>query len=264
MVKQNKFLTDIHSCEMIEPEDEKKLFVSIRSGCLRSRDRVFTSHLRLVSSMARRYASFGADFDDLMQVGSIGVLTAISRFDPEHGVRFSQYAIPFIRGEMLYHIPSTSTIIGCSTSKKIRKMFFSLRKYLRVGENLTTREIDALSEQYGVDPSEIQMMECLLKSSFHDINGDDREYWESFLVDDFDVTELVANEEEQRIFKNRIEEFENELDERSLFIFNNRIIGDEQTPLREISERYSVSIARINQIEVQLKARVYEKFQDLM
>jgi RNA polymerase sporulation-specific sigma factor len=65
-----------------------------------SRDEVAVANLNLVRHVVRRYAGTGLDAEDLFQVGCIGLLKAVERFDPARGTRFSTYAVPLILGEI--------------------------------------------------------------------------------------------------------------------------------------------------------------------
>ncbi len=69
-------------------------------GDRKARDELITMYLPLVRSLARRYASRGEQFDDLVQVGSIGLIKAIDRFDLSRGVELTTYATPNIVGEI--------------------------------------------------------------------------------------------------------------------------------------------------------------------
>jgi RNA polymerase sigma-B factor len=69
-------------------------------GDRRARDQLITMYLPLVRSLARRYSSRGEHFDDLVQVGSIGLIKAIDRFDLDRGVELTTYATPNIIGEI--------------------------------------------------------------------------------------------------------------------------------------------------------------------
>jgi len=69
----------------------------------RARDDLVTLHLPLVSFLARRFRDRGEPLDDLVQVGTIGLIKAVDRFDPERGVEFSTYATPTIVGEIKRH-----------------------------------------------------------------------------------------------------------------------------------------------------------------
>jgi RNA polymerase sigma-B factor len=70
---------------------------------LSARDRLIEENLPLVRAMARRYAGRGEQFEDLVQIGTIGLIKAIDRFDLERGVELQTYAIPNIVGEIKRH-----------------------------------------------------------------------------------------------------------------------------------------------------------------
>ena len=73
------------------------------------RERLIESHLPLVRAIARRYAGRGETLDDLVQVGSIGLIRASDRFDPDRGVAFATFATPAIEGEIRRHLGDRTT-----------------------------------------------------------------------------------------------------------------------------------------------------------
>ncbi len=83
--------------------NQSALFAASRAGDAAARDALVQEYLPLVRSLAARYAGRGEPFEDLLQVGSVGLLLAISRYDPERGVRFSTYAVPTVVGEIQRH-----------------------------------------------------------------------------------------------------------------------------------------------------------------
>jgi RNA polymerase sigma-B factor len=72
-------------------------------GDVEAREQLIEQHLPLVRSLARRYANRGEQLEDLVQVGSIGLIKAIDRFDVERGVELTTYATPNIIGEIKRH-----------------------------------------------------------------------------------------------------------------------------------------------------------------
>ena len=72
-------------------------------GRQRVRDQLVEMHLPLVEYLARRFAGRGEPLDDLVQVGTIGLIKAVDRFDTERGVEFSTYATPTVVGEIKRH-----------------------------------------------------------------------------------------------------------------------------------------------------------------
>jgi len=79
------------------------LIEAYRAGDESARDRLVERYMPLVRSLAGRYAGRGEPQEDLVQVGSIGLLLAIERFDTERGVQFATYAVPTIVGEIQRH-----------------------------------------------------------------------------------------------------------------------------------------------------------------
>src|SRR5437763_8248688 len=76
-----------------------------------TRDRLIEEHLSLVVALARRYANRGERVEDLVQVGSIGLIEAADRFDPHRGVDFRAFAIPTISGEIKRHLRDRASTI---------------------------------------------------------------------------------------------------------------------------------------------------------
>jgi RNA polymerase sigma-B factor len=75
-----------------------------RSGDLRARERLIAQYLPLVRRVARRHLGRGEQFEDLVQVGSIGLIKAIDRFQLERGVDLASFAVPTIDGEIKRHL----------------------------------------------------------------------------------------------------------------------------------------------------------------
>lgn len=86
--------------------DDLQLQELIRLACAgdeRAQETVLEQHLPLVRGLASRYAGRGEPLDDLVQVGSIGLVLALKRFDPDRGVPFRSFAIPTVVGEIRRH-----------------------------------------------------------------------------------------------------------------------------------------------------------------
>jgi RNA polymerase sigma-B factor len=79
---------------------ERELLLRVKDGQAAAREELITRYLPLVKSLARRFASRGQPVEDLIQVGSIGLIKAIDRFDLNRGVELSTYATPTIMGEI--------------------------------------------------------------------------------------------------------------------------------------------------------------------
>jgi RNA polymerase sigma-B factor len=112
-------------------------------------------HLPLVDHCARRFRNRGEPLDDLLQVGTIGLLKSIDRFDPDRGVEFSTYATPTIIGEIKRHFRDKGWAIRVPRRlQELRMLIGTATAELSqgLGRSPTPREI---AEQIGVSPEEV-------------------------------------------------------------------------------------------------------------
>jgi len=115
-----------HTLELLEAYRER--------GDLGARDRLVDYYLPLVRSLARRYGHRGEQLDDLVQVGAIGLLNAIDRFDPHRGVNFAAFAVPTVVGEMRRHFRDRTWPV------RVPRRLQDLRRELhRPGEELASK-----------------------------------------------------------------------------------------------------------------------------
>jgi RNA polymerase sporulation-specific sigma factor len=89
--------------DQISEVDFQQILTSCQSGSEAAKDALIESNLRLVMSIAQRFAGRG-EIDDLFQIGCLGLLKAVDRFDSAYGVKFSTYAVPLIIGEIKQHL----------------------------------------------------------------------------------------------------------------------------------------------------------------
>jgi RNA polymerase sigma-B factor len=122
---------------------------------LACREALVHLHLPLVDHCARRFRNRGEPFDDLLQVGTIGLLKSIDRFDPGRGVEFSTYATPTIIGEIKRHFRDKGWAIRVPRRlQELRMLIGTATAELSqgLGRVPTPREI---AEQIGVSPEEV-------------------------------------------------------------------------------------------------------------
>ena len=122
------------------------------------------AHLRFVVKVARGYSGYGLPQADLIQEGSIGLMKAVKRFDPNVGVRLVSFAVHWIRAEMHEYILRNWRIAKIATTKAQRKLFFNLRsKKKRLGW-MNQEEVNSVAKDLGVKPSEVMEMEKRLSN----------------------------------------------------------------------------------------------------
>lgn len=91
------YLTQIGRTPLLTPEEEIEYGRLAKNGCVKAKNRMIESNLRLVVKIARRYLNRGLALGDLIEEGNLGLIRAVEKFDPERGFRFSTYGTWWIR-----------------------------------------------------------------------------------------------------------------------------------------------------------------------
>jgi len=212
------------------------------------------SHLRLVVSIARGYLGYGLPHADLIQEGNIGLMKAVKRFDPSHGVRLVSFAMHWIKAEIHEYVLKNWRMVKVATTKAQRKLFFNLRSMKPGSEALTPRQIADISHQLSVKPEEVMEMETRL--SGHDMaletgNDDEDAFAPIAYLED-------SRSEPGRVLESRaIDHLHGEglqmalgaLDERSRRIVEARWLSDDPATLHDLAAEFGVSAERIRQVE---------------
>lgn len=125
-----------------------------QSGEKSARDRLVEANLRLVRSLASRFGSTSADPDDLFQLGCIGLLKAVDRFDLSYEVRFSTYAVPLILGEIRRHLRDDGPLRVSRGLKHLAHQARKTRERLAAerGQDPTIADI---ARELGVPPEDV-------------------------------------------------------------------------------------------------------------
>jgi len=214
-------------------------------------------HLRFVVRIARGYSGYGLQQQDLIQEGTVGLMKAVRRFDPDKGVRLVSYAVHWIRAEIHEFILRNWRIVKVATTKAQRKLFFNLRSKKKHLGWFSQQEVNEVAEDLGVKPETVLEMESRLYGS--DLSWDlppgmdDEEQSvspSSWLPDETAepaklVEQLDANLSQHQQLRAAMEQ----LDERSRAILQARWLSDSKTTLQELAKEYGVSAERIRQIE---------------
>ena len=252
------YIQEVNKIPVLTLEEERDLARRYRDdGDLEAARRMVLAHLRFVVHVAKGYTGYGLPLGDLVQEGNIGLMKAVKRFDPEHGVRLVSFAVHWIRAEMHEFILRNWRIVKVATTKAQRKLFFNLRKSKKRLGWLNYEEVHAVARDLGVKPEVVLEMESRL--SGQDIgfdlppNADD----EMPYVAPAAYLENKSTDPEQTLEAQNWTEHNNtllyagldELDERSKDIVRSRWLQDNKMTLQELANRYGVSAERIRQLE---------------
>ena len=140
--------------EVYNYEENSRLIPLAKAGNQEAMNKVIEMNLPLVSSISKKFINRGYDYEDIFQIGSIGLVKAINNFDDKFNVKFSTYAVPMIIGEIKRFIRDDGIIkVSRNVKSLARKLHFDK-------ENLTKQldrepTIEELSKFSGVEKEEI-------------------------------------------------------------------------------------------------------------
>src|SRR5690554_691969 len=135
-------------------EEMQELFVKIKAGDLKAREKFIQGNLRLVLSIIQRFNRRGEHVDDLFQVGCIGLIKAIDNFDLSQNVRFSTYAVPMIIGEIRRYLRDNNSIRVSRSLRDIAYRALQARDQL-VHKNSKEPTINEISELLNLSKEEV-------------------------------------------------------------------------------------------------------------
>ncbi len=251
------YISAAYQLPMLSAEEERSLAVRLQEeGDLEAARRLVMSHLRFVIRIARGYSGYGLALPDLIQEGTVGLMKAVRRFDPDYGVRLVSFAVHWIKAEIHEYVLRNWRIVKVATTKAQRKLFFNLRSSKKRLGWFSQEEIEGVAKDLGVKPETVIEMESRLNNydlAFDGIdNGDDDQapapaaYLADMRMEPSRQLESSDSEEDD---KNRLYLALDGLDERSKQILEARWLEEKKMTLHELADKYGVSAERIRQIE---------------
>jgi RNA polymerase sigma-B factor len=141
-----------------------------QDGDARAREELIVQWIPLVRSLARRFAGSRERFDDLFQVGMIGLIKAVDRFDPDRGYEFSTYATPTIVGEIKRHFRDCTAVVrvprplqelGLRIHNQSELLTASLGRSPSIAEIAESLEVDEESVREGLAANRSYLVESL-------------------------------------------------------------------------------------------------------
>jgi RNA polymerase sigma-32 factor len=251
------YIQTVNRFPMLTAELERELALRFRAhNDLDAARQLVVSHLRLVVAVARGYLGYGLPHADLIQEGSIGLMKAVKRFDPERNVRLVSFAIHWIKAEIHEYILRNWRLVKLATTKAQRKLFFNLRSMKTGLAPMTSQDVARIAAELRVKPEEVVEMETRLSGrevAFEADADDDESYAPvNYLAADRDAEPLsqLETKEAEEGRASGLDQALKSLDPRSRRIVEARWLREKDAlTLHELAAEFKVSAERIRQIE---------------
>lgn len=240
---------------LLSHEETLRLIELVQNGDNEAKEILIESNLGLVRSIVTKFLNIGYERDDLFQLGSIGLIKAIYKFDPTFNVKFSTYAVPMILGEIKRYLRDDGMI---KVSRSLKQIAIKAKTQTEVLTKMLGREptIDELAKRIGVEKEDLVMA---LESNFS------VEYLHGVIHEEegtpiclIDKISLKGESEEEKVIDNLLlKEVLGKLDKRERQIIMLRYFEDKtQSEIGDILNISQVQVSRIEK-KVLLKLKSY-------
>jgi len=236
-------------------EEVSVLIAKSQAGDKNAREVLIENNLGLVHHIVKRFLGRGHDAEDLFQIGSIGLMKAIDKFDLSYDVKFSTYAVPMISGEIKRFLRDDGMVkVGRTLKENGFKVKIAREKLTqRLGREPHIQEVAAESQL--TEEEVVMAMEASaeVESIYQSVYQSDGS--EIYLVD-----KLVSEDRDKEDLLNHmlLEQLLQELDEKERELINMRYF-QEQTQT-EVAKRLGISQVQVSRLEkrilIRMRARI--------
>lgn len=251
--------------ELLDAETETRLARAWRDD----RDeaalhRLITAYMRLAISMAAKFRRYGAPMNDLIQEAGLGLMKAADKFDPDRGVRFSTYAVWWIKASIQDYVMRNWSMVRTGSTSSQKSLFFNLRRVqarlereaASAGVELDGHQMrELISIEIGVPLRDVEMMEGRLSGSDLSLNAtqsteDEGREWIDTLPDEgTQAADRVEDDHDAAQLRDWLVTAMTALTERERFIVRERKLVDNPRTLESLGNELRLSKERVRQLE---------------
>jgi RNA polymerase sigma-32 factor len=255
-----RFIQESMSIPLLTRDHELELARRWRnSGDEEALHELVKAYMRLVISTASRFRNYGLSMSDMIQEGTVGLMQAAARFEPERDVRFSTYAAWWIRSAMQDYILRNWSVVRTGTTAAQKSLFFNLRRLRAKIDDGRKQGMDDgdrlyIATELGVEVREVEAMEMRLSGGDQSLNatigieGDDE--WQDFLADERPNPEQsITDTHDTRKRAEWIAHSLAQLSDRERTIISERRLRENGSTLEELGVKLGISKERVRQIE---------------
>lgn len=253
------------AAELLDADTERDLAIAWRDH----RDeaalhRLITAYMRLAISIAWKFKGYGASMNDLIQEAGLGLMKAADRFDPDRGVRFSTYAVWWIRAGMQDFVMRNWSMVRTGSTSSQKSLFFNMRRVrarleaeaATDGVELDSHQLrEKIASEIGVTLKDVELMEGRLAGNDFSLNavqsdGEDGREWIELLEDDGEqASERFERERDASQLRQWLGAAVGSLTEREQKIIAARKLTTPARTLESLGEELGLSKERVRQIE---------------
>lgn len=264
MTSQQIFTQQAMSAEMLDADTERELaYAWQESRDERALKRLVTAYTRLAVAMAAKFKRYGLPMDDLIQEACLGLMKAADRFDPTRKVRFSTYAIWWVKAALQEAVMRNHSSVRIGSTSAQKSLFFNLRRVRAELEReafTTGEELDSITlrqriaEEVGVSIRDVELMESRLAGPDFSLHVEQAEdggrLWIDTIEDEGPLTdEVVTNGRDLITLSGWLAEALEGLNPRERRIIHERKLKEEPRTLESLGQEFDLSKERIRQIE---------------